>query len=369
MMKKGEWVKVSILDLLDYFGKFEPMRISDLHLKVGEPPCYRKDGLLERVNGKKLDETTAKSLIFGLLTEEEEAKVKRGRELDSSFQTKGYRFRINVFYDIDGISASIRALPLQIPRVDDIGFPNTIWEDIVKRSYGLVLITGITGSGKSTTIASLIERINETRECRVITLEDPIEYLFKQKKALISQREIGRDTSSFSEGLRAMLREDPDVIFVGEMRDRESISRTLTASETGHLVFSTLHTRDTIGSITRILDYFPTDRENEVKNQLSLGLSYIISQKLIPRKNGKGRVVAMEILNNDYAIANLIRVGKIEQVYSQIQTKTKDYLPEQKMTTLEMSIANLVKKEIIDIKEAERWVNHLESFKDLMKYG
>ena len=369
MMKKGEWAKVSILDLLDYFRKFEPMRVSDLHLKVGELPCYRKDGLLERVNVKKLDETTAKNLIFGLLAEEEQEKVKRGKELDSSYQTKGYRFRINVFYDIDGISASIRALPLQIPKVEDIGFPNTVWEDIVKRSYGFILITGITGSGKSTTIASLIERINETRKCRIITLEDPIEYLFKQKKALISQREIGKDTFSFSEGLRAMLREDPDVIFVGEMRDRESISRTLTASETGHLVFSTLHTRDTIGSITRILDYFPADRQNEVKNQLSLGLSSIISQKLIPRKDGKGRVVAMEILNNDYAIANLIRVGKIEQIYSQIQTKTKDYLPEQKMTTLEMSMANLVKKEIIDIKEAERWVNHLESFKDLMNYG
>ena len=369
MVKNEEGVKVSILDLLDYFREYELMRVSDLHLKVGEPPCYRKDGILERVDGKKLDETTARSLIFGLLSEEEEAKVKRGKELDSSYQTKGYRFRINIFYDIDGIAASIRALPLEIPKIEDIGFPNNVWEDIIKRSYGFILITGITGSGKSTTIASLIEKINETRQCRIITLEDPIEYLFKQKKALISQREIGRDTGSFSDGLRAMMREDPDVIFVGEMRDRDSISRTLTASETGHLVFSTLHTRDTVGSITRILDYFPTDRENEVRNQLSLGLSYIISQKLIPKKDGKGRVVAMEILNNDYAVANLIRVGKIEQIYSQIQTKTKDYLPEQKMTTLEMSIANLVKKDIIEIKEAERWVNHLDSFKDLMNYG
>lgn len=177
---------------------------------------------------------------------------------------------------------------------------------------GLVLLTGITGAGKSTTIASLIDRISEKRACRIITLEDPIEYIYNQKYSMISQREVGRDISSFQDGLKAMLREDPDIIFVGEMRDTETISMTLMAAETGHLVFSTLHTRDVTGTVTRILDYFPSGRQQEVQNQLSLSLAYIICQKLVPQKDKNGRLVAMEILNNNYACANIIRIGKIE---------------------------------------------------------
>jgi len=251
--------------------------------------------------------------------------------------------------------------------VEKIGFPNDIWKDIITRKQGLVLLTGITGAGKSTTIASLIDRISEKRACRIITVEDPIEYIYRQKYSIISQREVGRDVKSFVHGLRAMLREDPDIIFVGEMRDAETIAMTLMAAETGHLVFSTLHTRDATGTITRILDYFPQGRQNEVQNQLSLGLAYVICQKLVPKKDGKGRIVAMEVLNNNnYACANLIRTGKIEQLYSQLQTKTKDK-PDEKMITMEKHLAMLVKDDKLDLLEAQKWANNLTSFVDIMK--
>ncbi|GAI26910.1 unnamed protein product, partial [marine sediment metagenome] len=207
----------------------------------------------------------------------------------------------------------------------------------------------------------------EKRACRIITVEDPIEYIYQQKYSIISQREVGKDVKSFVDGLRAMLREDPDIIFVGEMRDAETIAMTLMAAETGHLVFSTLHTRDTTGTITRVLDYFPPGRQSEVQNQLSLGLAYVISQKLVPKKGGKGRIVAMEILNNNnYACANLIRTGKIEQLYSQLQTKTKNK-PDEKMITMEKHLAMLVKEDKVDLLEAQKWVNNLTSFTDVMK--
>lgn len=226
-------------------------------------------------------------------------------------------------------------------------------------------MTGITGAGKSTTISSFIDRIASNRACRVITIEDPIEYVFDQKNSIISQREIGRDVKSFQDGLRSMLREDPDVIFVGEMRDVETISMTLMAAETGHLVFSTLHTRDATGTITRILDYFAGERQEEVQNQLSLSLAYVVCQKLIPKKDSTGRLIAMEILNNNYAVANLIRIGKIEQLYTQLQTKTQN-TPEGKMITLEQHLAKLVKANKVDLREAQKWANDTKSFIDSM---
>jgi twitching motility protein PilT len=229
-------------------------------------------------------------------------------------------------------------------------------------------MTGITGAGKSTTIASLIDRIAEQKACRIMSAEDPIEYIFPQKQSMISQREVGRDLRSFQQGLKEMLRQDPDVIFVGEMRDAETIAMTLMAAETGHLVFSTLHTRDATGTITRILDYFPAGRQSEVRNQLSLGLAYIVSQKLVPKSDASGRIVAMEIMNNNYACANLIRTGKIEQIYSQLQTKTRNQ-PDEKMITLEKHLAMLVKQEKIDLLEAKRWANDLKCFADAMQRG
>ncbi|MFH1372036.1 MAG: PilT/PilU family type 4a pilus ATPase [Planctomycetota bacterium] len=360
---------LSIHDMLAYFENKGDMRVSDLHIKVGTPPAYRIDGDITYLKGPPVTQEIAQKLICPLLSDDHFHKFQQENNVDCSYRVGQLQFRINVFRENDGICAAIRALSLDIPTPESIGFPNDVWEDIIECKQGLVLMTGITGAGKSTTIASLIDRVNTNRACRIITLEDPIEYLLSSKNSMISQREVGRDVKSFSYGLRAMLREDPDVIFVGEMRDAETISMTLMAAETGHLVFSTLHTRDATGTITRVLDYFPSGRQNEVRNQLSLGLAYIVSQKLIPKKDGSGRIVAMEILNNNnYACANLIRTGKIEQIYSQLQTKTGPK-PDEKMTTLERHLATLVKQDKIDLLEAKKWANDLKSFTDAMQRG
>jgi twitching motility protein PilT len=358
--------KLSVRDMLNYFIEKGAMRVSDLHIKVGAPPTYRIDGNLVKLKGPNVDPKMAIQLIYPLLTEQILQKYQTDYSVDSSYRLGNLQFRINVFKENDGLAAAIRALSLDIPKVEDIGFPNDIWQDIINRKHGLVLVTGITGAGKSTTIASLIDRIGEKRACRIITLEDPIEYIYQQKHSIISQRQVGKDVHSFVDGLRSMMREDPDIIFVGEMRDAETISMTLMAAETGHLVFSTLHTRDATGTITRILDYFPEGRHAEVSNQLSLGLRSVISQKLIPKKDATGRIVAMEILNNNYACANLIRTGKIEQIYSQLQTKTKNK-PDEKMTTMERHLASLVKADKVDLLEAQKWANNITSFVDAMK--
>lgn len=361
----GDGVLLSMTDMLTYFEKHGAMRVSDLHIKIGAVPAYRIDGELVKLKGAMITAELARKLIYPLIGDERAQALESNHTIDCSYRFGHLQFRINVFKENDGICAAIRALGLDIPKLADIGFPNSVYEDIARQKHGLVLFTGITGAGKSTTIASIIQRINETRACRVITLEDPIEYLFSQGKSMISQREVGRDVSSFSDGLRSMMREDPDVIFVGEMRDAETVSMTLTAAETGHLVFSTLHTRDVIGSLTRIMDYFPSGKQDEVRNQLSLGLNYVICQKLIPRKKGDGRVVAMEILNSNYAISNLIRTGKIEQIYSQLQIKTNDR-PDEKMITLERHLARLVKTGVIDLLEAQKWANDHKTFIDAM---
>ena len=358
---------LSMQDLLAYFEKRGAMRVSDLHIKVGTTPAYRIDGDITYLKGQPVTPEIAKKLIYPLLSEDNLHKFHQDYDVDCSYRVGSLQFRINIFRENDGMSAAIRALSMDIPKVESIGFPNNVWEDIVECKQGLVLVTGITGAGKSTTISSIIDRISEKKACRIITLEDPIEYLLPNKHSMVSQREVGRDVKSFSHGLRAMLREDPDVIFVGEMRDSETISMTLMAAETGHLVFSTLHTRDAIGTITRILDYFPTGRQSEVRNQMSLGLAYIICQKLIPKKDGTGRIAAIELLNNNnYACANLIRVGKVEQIYSQLQTKTR-LNPDEKMTTMERHLAQLVKQDKIDLLEAQKWANDQKSFVDAMK--
>jgi twitching motility protein PilT len=362
----AELGKLSILDMLKYFEKRGAMRVSDLHIKVDAPPAYRIDGDLVKLKGPKVTRQMAKQLLYPLLSNENLRKLREKYSLDCSYRLGQLQFRINIFRENDGLAGAIRALSLAIPPVEDIGFPNDVWKDIINRRHGLVLLTGITGAGKSTTIASLIHRISEKSACRIMTVEDPIEYIFPQKYSIISQRELGRDVSSFADGLKEMLRQDPDIIFVGEMRDPETISMTLMAAETGHLVFSTLHTRDATGTITRILDYFPSGRQSEVRNQMSLGLAYIISQKLVPRKGGDGRLVAMEILNNNYACANLIRTGKVEQIYSQLQTKTRNK-PDEKMMTLERHLATLVKADKVDLLEAKKWANDLKCFTDAMQ--
>ena len=357
---------LSILDMLKYFEKRGAMRVSDLHIKVDAPPAYRIDGDLVKLKGPKITPKMAKQLLYPLLSNENLRKLRQSYSIDCSYRLGQLQFRINIFRENDGLAGAIRALSLDIPPVEDIGFPNDVWKDIINRRHGLVLMTGITGAGKSTTIASIIHRISEKSACRIMSVEDPIEYIFPQKHSITSQRELGRDVESFGKGLKEMLRQDPDIIFVGEMRDAETISMTLMAAETGHLVFSTLHTRDATGTITRILDYFPSGRQSEVRNQMSLGLAYIICQKLVPKKDGTGRLVAMEILNNNYACANLIRTGKVEQIYSQLQTKTRNR-PDEKMMTLERHLATLVKADKIDLLEAKKWANDLKCFTDAMQ--
>ena len=359
--------KLSMRDLLQYFHEHGSLRVSDLHLKVKSPPCYRIDGQIQPMKGPPLDKQTVEALARSLLTDNEWAQLLKERAADSSYFTETMQFRINVFFDSNGPAVAIRALDPEPVPLEEIGFPNGVWHDILKRQWGLVLVTGITGSGKSTTIASFISRIAQQNPCHIITLEDPIEYRLASKTALISQREVGRDVPSFAQGLRDCLREDPDVIFVGEMRDRESATWTPAAAETGHLVFSTLHTRDARGTMTRLFDMFPAERQDEVANQLSLGLAYILSQKLVPRADGQGREVAMEVFQNTYALANLIRLRKMEQVYTFMQTRTKD-IPEERMMTLERSLALLVGQQKVSPLEAEKWANHPSVFLDEMRH-
>jgi twitching motility protein PilT len=276
-------------------------------------------------------------------------------DIDASYdwREKGVSFRINAFVDRDGPACVVRVLPRAVPPPGQIGFPDErVWGEIVAAHQGLVIVTGITGSGKSTTIASLLQHINRTRPVRIVTLEDPIEYVLIDEQALISQRQVGVHVESFATGLRSVLREDPDIIFVGEMRDRETAGLALTAAETGHLVVSTLHTRDTRGALSRIVDLFPAERFKELCSQLSFALSWVIGQKLVARADGQGRIVAMEVLRNTPAIANLMRTGNWQQIQAMIETQGKDG-----MNTLEKHLIELVRAGRITRDEAIHHAN------------
>ena len=358
--------KVSMRELLASFKRHGVARVTDLHIKTGFPPTYRADGDLKITQGRPMDAQAVAALARTLLDDAQLATLKRLRSVNTSHLIDEMRYRVNCFYDRRGLALAIRALDVRTPDVEWVGFPNGVWEDIVKLGQGLVLLTGTTGAGKSTTIAALIDRIVKTRPCHVITLEDPIEYQLQSDISLISQRAVGRDVPSYERGLRDCLREDPDVIFVGEMTDQDSANWTLTAAETGHLVFSGIHTRDAAGTITRILDMYPPHRTEDVASQLSLALRYIISQKLLQRDDEPGRVAVMEILNNTYAISNLIRQLKPEQIYTLLQTHTRD-VPEQRMTTFERSLARLVRAGKISRAEAERAANHPQILADELK--
>lgn len=362
----NETKKVSMRELLSSFKRHGVARVTDLHLKTGFPPTYRADGQLKQTQGRPLDADTILALAQTLLGEAEMHTLANQRSVNTSHLVDEMRYRINTFYDRCGPALAIRALDVRTPDINFVGFPNRVWEDIIKLSQGLVLLTGTTGAGKSTTIAALINKIAQTRACHIITLEDPIEYQLKSHNSLVSQRAIGRDVPSYERGLRDCLREDPDVIFVGEMTDQDSATWTLTAAETGHLVFSGIHTRDCAGTITRILDLYPPHRTEEVANQLSLALRYVISQKLLQRNGQPGRVVAMEILNNNFGTSNLIRQLKPEQLYTIMQTHTRD-VSEQRMTTFERSLARLYRAGMISMAEAERAANHPQLLADELK--
>lgn len=341
-------------------------RFSDLHLKVGHPATFRYDGELYPVpGGVPLTGDIIMALLAPMLREDHLAtlKAETPSDIDLSWEwaERGVAFRLNVFWDRDGIAAVVRGLPANIPAVSEIGFPDdSIWREVCGLHQGLVLLVGNTGSGKSTTIAALANYINQTQRSRVISLEDPIEYVFKSELSLFSQRELGTHIHSFAAGLRSALREDPDIVFVGEMRDPETVALAMTAAETGHLVFSTLHTRDTRGAITRIIDMFPAERTKEVSTQLSMSLAFVISQKLVRNTKG-GRTVAMEVLKNTPSVANLIRTGAIQQLSTQLEIQAKEG-----MITLEGHLRALLLSGTISITEAMENANDQNALINLL---
>ncbi len=297
---------------------------SDLHLAVGVPPVLRVHGKLEFLQGSdKLTPHESERLVFSTLNDEQRERFIAKRELDFSFGIPNLsRFRINVHRQRGSIAASIRRLATEIRSIEELGLPKIV-ADLASLPKGLVLVTGATGSGKSTTLAAMIDVINDTRALHIITIEDPIEYLYTHKKSVIEQREVSSDTDSFAIALKYVLRQDPDVILVGEMRDLETMAAAVTSAETGHLVLATLHTSDAVQTIDRIIDVFPYQQQQQIRIQLSLALQGVVSQQLIPRADGKGQVPAVEIMVATPAVRNLIRESKTHQVYSIIETSAK----------------------------------------------
>lgn len=330
-----------MLSLKNLLGTTVKEKASDLHLTVGIPPVIRVNGELKVIEKEKLQPADTEKFSKEILGEDYDKYMKIG-EIDVSFSVaKLGRFRVNVFKQRGSSAIALRSVGLKIPTLDELKFPPVI-KNLLSDKRGLILVTGPTGCGKSTTLAAMINEINFTRAAHIITLEDPIEYLHKHNKSIINQREIGRDSLSYANALRAVLREDPDVILVGEMRDLETMSIVLTASETGHLVFSTLHTIGAAKTIDRIIDVFPPHQQQQVKIQLAAVLRGIISQQLIHRKDGKGRIAAVETMIATPAIKNMIREGKTYQIESSMQTGSK-----YGMKTMDMALAELYKKDLI----------------------
>ncbi len=336
-----------MLSLEDLLKKTLEFGASDLHLTVGIPPTIRKNGRLSTIGEEKLMPSDTEALVRNMLNDEQWRKYQEAGELDLSFSLKGMgRFRVNVYKQRGTCCAAIRMVNLVIPSVEELGLPGIV-TDMSKKTKGMILVTGPTGSGKSTTLALIIDLINKNRDCHILTLEDPIEYLHKHNKSIVNQREIGNDSHSYSAALRAALREDPDVILVGEMRDTETIAIAVTAAETGHLVLSTLHTIGAANTIDRIIDVFPPYQQQQIKVQLSTVIQSVISQQLLPRKDKPGRVPAIEIMVATPAVRNLIREGKTYQINSQIQTGAKFG-----MQAMDSSLASLYRKGIISQEDA-----------------
>ena len=324
------------------------MRASDLHLTTGSHPAVRVHGHIELLTDfPEIDSEMARQLIYRITTTEQQKQLELNRQLDFAHGVRGLaRFRVNAYYQRESMAAAFRLIPTEIKSVEELGLPATLHE-LTTKPRGLVLVTGPTGSGKSTTLASLIDEINTTRMDHIITIEDPIEFLHRHKSCIVNQREIGQDATGFADALRGALRQDPDVILVGEMRDLETIGTALTAAETGHLVFATLHTQSAPSTIDRIIDVFPAAQQDQVRMQLANALQGIVTQTLMPTSDGNGRVAALEILLLDDAIRNLIRQGKIEQVYSYMQTGAR-----RGMQTMEQSLTDLVQRRLVSVHEA-----------------
>lgn len=308
------------MSLLELLQMAVDRRASDLHLGVGLPPVFRVDGRLERASSPTLDPEHLEGFLHEVTTPEQRGQLEASGQVDFSYGVAGLgRFRINVFRQRGTIAFAIRVIPTEVPPPDELGIPPALVAAAFSPK-GLILVTGPAGSGKSTTLASLIDTINRNAEVHIITLEDPIEYLHRHRRSVVHQREVGTDTSSFAAGLRAALREDPDVIMIGEMRDLETIATAITAAETGHLVMATLHTIDAAQTVARIVDAFPAGQQNQVRVQLAGCLLAVAAQQLIPRADGRGRVAAFELLLCTPAAANLIREGKLHQLGTILET-------------------------------------------------
>src|SRR3954465_3668666 len=319
---------------------------SDLHVTTGTPPAIRVRGEVERLDG--FDTLTAEEtqqLLYRILSSEQQKNFELNRQLDFSYSMPGLaRFRVNVYFQRESIGAAFRLIPTELKTLEELGIPDSL-HVLAEKPRGLVLVTGPTGSGKSTTLAAIIDEINRNRSEHILTIEDPIEFLHRHKRCIVNQREIGPDATSFADALRAALRQDPDVILVGEMRDLETISTALTAAETGHLVFGTLHTQSAPSTIDRIIDVFPAEQQEQVRIQIANSLQGVVTQALMPTADKMGRVPALEILLPDDAVRNLIRQGKVEQIYSVMQTNTG-----RGMQTMEQSLGDLIMRRVVDLE-------------------
>lgn len=337
-------------------------RASDLHICAGQPPQFRVDGSLRSVKGAKaLSDDEAKNICFEILSEEQKKKFQSAKEIDLSFSVgEKARVRANIFHHMGTVAGAFRSIAYIIPKASDLGLPDSVMA-LTEKPRGLVLVTGPTGSGKSTTLAAMIDRVNETRPDHIITIEDPIEYIYQPKKALVNQREVGADTDSFVSALKYILRQDPDVVLIGEMRDLETIQAAITTAETGHLVLATLHTNSAVQTIDRIIDVFPPHHQPQIRTELSFILEGVISQQLLP-KIGGGRTLAMEILFPTHGIRNLVREAKTHQIYSQMQVGQEA----SGMQTMNQSLAKLVRDEVVSYEEAFSYCTDVEEFKNLV---
>lgn len=334
------------MNLVELVNLGSEMKASDIHITVGIPPTYRVNGDLSPVGENKLTPDDTKALVIEAMNERQYKLLEEKGEIDFSYSSPGFaRYRVNAYKQRGSYGMALRIIPLSIPTIDSLGLPSVI-KDLARLPRGLVLVTGPTGSGKSTTLASMVDQINNERNCHILTLEDPLEYLHKHKKAMVNQREIGSDSQSFGNALRGALRQDPDVILVGEMRDLETISIAITAAETGHFVLSTLHTSGAAKTIDRVIDVFPPHQQQQVRVQLSSVIQGIVSQQLLPKADGKGRIAAHEILIATPAIRNLIREDKIHQIDTAIQTGAKLKMQTMDSSLIDLYMRGLIRKDI-----------------------
>src|SRR5918999_1531301 len=347
-------------DFADVLLQVMERKASDLHLTAGSPPMIRHHGRLHALDYPVLSPQTTREVIYSILTNDQRQRLETDWQIDLAYSIPGKaRFRVNAYFQRAAMSAAFRLIPQDMPKLSTLGVPPVL-EEFTKKPRGFVLVTGPTGSGKSTTLAAMLDLINDTRHEHILTIEDPIEFLHKHKKCIVNQRELGADAQSFALGLKAALRQDPDVILVGEMRDLETISTALTAAETGHLVFATLHTQDAPQSIDRVIDVFPPHQQQQIRVQLAGTIAGVVSQQLVPTVDGKGRAAAVEVLFATPAVRNLVREGKTHQIYTSMQAGGKFG-----MQVMDQSLAELVKKGKVTYEAALERSHHVEEFNRL----